>query len=187
MPYQTLPRRYPADRIKSAEWNVILDNVDYHENRINQAYDILANHENRITTLEKIATPSLIIIGFGEAGWTINYNVITTHLPYSSAKDGANGMPLPTSLTLKKFMVYVSSNTLNNNCIVSIRKNETVLTSTKITIPAGQTGLFSLDISEDFAEGDRLDFNVDTTPSTSGSITIAGMSVKASIPPPAYY
>jgi hypothetical protein len=71
--------------------------------------------------------------------------------------------------------------------MVSIRKNETVLTTTQIIIPPGQTGLFTIDINEDFAEGDRLDFNVDTTPSITGSITIAGMSVKASIPPPAYY
>jgi hypothetical protein len=187
MPYQTLPRRYPADRIKSGEWNVILDNVDYHETRINQAYDVLANHESRITTLEQIATQPIVIIGFGEAGYVISAGSYEEHQPFSSAKGSSKGMPIPTDLTVKKFMVYINSNSLDGDTIVAIRKNEVEIETSKITIPAGQTGLFSIELSEDFVEGDRLDFIVDATSSTTGEIDISGMSVKASIPPPAYY
>jgi len=34
MPYQKLPRRTSGETVKSSDWNVILDNLDDHENRI---------------------------------------------------------------------------------------------------------------------------------------------------------
>jgi hypothetical protein len=120
---------------------------------------------------------SKCIIGFGEVSYVINYGTTSEHQPFSQAKESSKGMPVPFSGKAKKLKVYVNSNSLNASTTVIVRKNETN-TSLTVTIPSGSTGLFENNTIEvEYVEGDRIDFIIDTTSSTSGSIDIAGISI----------
>jgi len=166
MVYKTLPRRYPGDAIKSSEWNTALDNLDDHENRIKALEEASAG-----------AGAGATIIGFGEAGYVIDYGSSDEHQPFSNARGSSKGMPVAFSGKAQAMVVYINGNSLNADCYVYLRKNEENIAT--LTIPAGTTGLISItNINVEYALGDRIDFVIDTTSATSGSIDIAGISVK---------
>jgi hypothetical protein len=120
---------------------------------------------------------SRCIIGFGEAGYIIYAGSYEEHQPFSQAKGSSEGMPVPFSGKAKKLKVRVHANSLDASTIVIVRKNETD-TSLTVTIPSGSTGLFENNTVEvEYAEGDRIDFVIDATSSTSGEMDIAGISV----------
>jgi len=117
------------------------------------------------------------MIGFGEAGWIIDYGDVQEHQPFSSSKGSSKGMPVPFAGKAKNMLVQIVSNSLDADCYVNLRKNEETMAT--LTIPSGTTGLVTLDnIDIEYALGDRIDFEVDATSATSGSIDIAGISVK---------
>jgi len=120
---------------------------------------------------------SPILIGFGEAGYIIDYGNISSHMPFSSSRDVTAGMPVPYNGVAKNLVIYVQSNSLNNETYIAVRKNETD-TDLKVTIPAGQTGLFiNNTISVNFSKGDRLSFKVDASNSTSGNMDVVGICI----------
>ncbi|MEM2260005.1 MAG: hypothetical protein QXY65_02945 [Candidatus Methanomethylicaceae archaeon] len=120
---------------------------------------------------------SKCIIGFGEAGYVISAGDYTSHQPFSNSKGSSYGMPVPFAGTAKKLKVQVVSNNLDADCRVIVAKNESE-TSLLVTIPSGQSGLFSNNTDTvSFSEGDRIYFIVDTSSATSGSIDIAGVTI----------
>lgn len=84
---------------------------------------------------------------------------------------------MPRAATIRKLWLYVSSNTINGNSVVTIRKNG-VATSITVTIGVGLTGEFSdLVHSVDFAEGDKLSFEL-TIGGDAGGITLQQWSLE---------
>jgi hypothetical protein len=128
-------------------------------------------------TILAAAGVSRCIIGFGEAGYIIYAGSYEEHQPFSQAKGSSEGMPVPFSGKAKKLKVRVHANSLDASTTVIVRKNETD-TPLTVTIPSESTGLFENNTVEvEYAEGDRIDFVIDATSSTSGEMDIAGISV----------
>ena len=76
------------------------------------------------------------------------------------------------AMKFARMFVRVTANTLNSSCDVVLRKNGSD-SSLIVTIPAGTTGDFTNNsASVDFSVGDLYNYNIRTTSSTSGSITI---------------
>jgi hypothetical protein len=117
------------------------------------------------------------IIGFGEAGYVINYNTIDQHQPFSNARGSSKGLSLPIDGVAKKLKVYVNSNSLDGTTYIRCRKNEGEA-YIEVQIPPGGVGLFENNIDTlQFIAGDRIDFTVETLNSTTGSIDIVAITV----------
>ena len=86
-------------------------------------------------------------------GWKIEYQ-----LP---------GIQVPFAGVAKDFQAYVYVNTLDGVSYLLVRRNmgEAYI---QIEVPAGQTGIVSTTDTLEFNEGDRLDFVVDLSRSTTG-------------------
>jgi hypothetical protein len=155
------PKRSPGDVIRSAEHNMLID--------------ALTVVDNRLTTVEAIAGGDTI--GFASAGLSIPYGVQRQVQPFSGVTDAPRGLTMPAKAKFKKFYIDVANNTLDSSTTIKARHNETTAIAT-ITVLAGQTGLFSATINDYVVnEGERIDFQVDTTPSTTGNIVIVSMSL----------
>lgn len=121
--------------------------------------------------------PSKCIIGFGESGFVIEAGGSVSHQPFSNSIGSGVGIPVPYAGVARNLKVQVFSNSLDAECIVSVYKNEED-TPLKVTIPAGETGLFeNNDDTVSFNENDRIYFVINTMYATSGSIDIPGVTV----------
>lgn len=158
------PKVAPGDVIRSAYHNMLVDAVATLDERTSQTF----------------------ILAVPLAGTEIPYGVRKVYVPYLGLAVGEDpsqdvGFPLPFRTKLALLKVYAASNSLNKSAKVTLYRNGSPTIFT-LTIPAGQSGLFVNDISElVFDEGDRLTIVLDTSASTSGSITLTGISLAARI------
>uniref|UniRef100_A0A7C4RXR3 Uncharacterized protein n=2 Tax=cellular organisms TaxID=131567 RepID=A0A7C4RXR3_FERPE len=121
--------------------------------------------------------PSKCIIGFGESGFVIEAGRSVSHQPFSNSIGSSVGIPVPYAGTARNLKVQVWTNSLDNDCEVSVAINEEK-TELKVIIPPGETGIFENNyVGIVFNENDRIYFIIDTTSATSGSIDIAGVTV----------
>lgn len=91
----------------------------------------------------------------GLSGNQIAY--MTWHDSYAGESTAQTRMP---ACTVKKISFYVSTNSLNSDSLLTLRKNGGD-TSDTISIGAGVTGLFEADWNTAFADGDLLSARLD--------------------------
>jgi hypothetical protein len=147
------------------------------------AYNYASSGSIAITgiTVELVPQDNVIypigIIGFGEAGYVIDYGTIDQHQPFSNARGSSKGLSLPINGVAKKLKVYVNSNSLDGTTYIRCRKNEGEA-YIEVQISPGGVGLFENNIDTlHFIAGDRIDFTVETLNSTTGSIDIVAITV----------
>lgn len=131
-----------------------------------------------VDALDELSKNLCLLIGVGKR-LSIDSGLYKSAMPYTGELDVGNGLVMPVNANLQVLSVYVVNNSLNNSSYVIVRKNESE-TNLKVTIPAEGTGNFSNSVDElMFNAGDRLDFVVDTTNASSGTIDIGSMSIFA--------
>jgi len=152
MSYQTVPRHSPADVIKSEEWNLIADDLDY-------LYEqITANQE---TLKRRVFITACSAINAGESK---ELALGCTDI------EGRTSMPIDGKIG--SIYVRAESNGLDTDIEIKVCLNggETLL---KVTLKSGETRA-SATLAEGeelgYEAGDDLSILVDASPATSGSI-----------------
>jgi len=149
MSFQTVPRHAPADVIKSSEWNIIADDLDY--------------LNDQIESLKESGKYRMMVTGVStiNAGETKEYAVGCTDL------EGRT--PMPSSGKMYKLRVRCQSNSLDADTTITVRING-ANTDLSLTLGAGSTSA-SLEVEVEYSEGDEISVYVDASSSSSGSIT----------------
>jgi len=167
--FELPPRRSPGDVIRSAEWNKIID--------------ALENLNARLEALESGAggggptTQSWIIIGAAMSGYIIDAGDSFSIQPFTADRGSSMGFTLPIGITFRRFVLYIQSNDLDGPAYFRAVHNETD-NFAEITVNAGETGTFTVDIDDYTVPAlDRVFFEVDTTASTSGSLDLVSISL----------
>jgi len=163
--FELPPRRSPGDVIRSAEWNKIID--------------ALENLNARVEALEGggPAAQSWIIIGAAMAGYIIDAGNSFSIQPFTADRGSSLGFTLSIGITFKKFVLHIQSNDLDGPTYFRAVHNE-VDSFAEITVPAGETGTFTVDIADYTVPAlDRVFFEVDTTASTFGSLDLVSISL----------
>lgn len=153
MSFQTVPRHAPADVIKSSEWNIIADDLDYLNDQVESLKETLNETSKRQLMITCMST-----INAGDAK---EYAV--------GCKDLEGRTPMPLAGKTAKMRVKCSSNSLDADITITLRINGSD-TSLTLTLSAGSpTGEAEAEIL--YSEGDELSIYVDASGASSGSIT----------------
>jgi len=152
MSYQTVPRHSPADVIRSSEWNIIADDLDY----LNDEVTSLKNQ------LEELKKTNLVITGLS----TINAGESKELAIGCSDVLGETVMPLDGKFS--KMKIRCKENTLDADVTITLRKNGAD-TALSVTLGAGTTtGSGEAEVT--FSEGDYFTIYVNATSASSGKI-----------------
>lgn len=160
MPISLPSKVMPGDPIRSATTNALIDAI--------AALD------------ERTTLTSVLAIPLGQT--TIPYGVTKVYVPFRDTDLGDDptqvlGWPMPFKARITNLAVHVVSNTLDNVTIITLYVNEAATLLT-LLIDGEETGTKANTINEAVASmGDRLQVLIDTTQSTSGEITITGVSM----------
>ena len=149
MSFQTVPRHAPADVIKSSEWNIIADDLDYLNDQVESLKESL-KRQLMITCVSTI-----------NAGDAKEYAV--------GCKDLEGRTPMPLAGKTAKMRVKCSSNSLDADITITLRINGSD-TSLTLTLSAGSlTGEVEAEV--EYSDGDELSIYIDASGASSGSIT----------------
>jgi len=150
----------PGDPIRSATTNALIDAIAMLD--------------------ERTSLTSIMVIPLGPT--TIPSGVKKVYIPFRDTDVGGDpsqvlGWPMPFKARITNLTTHVVSNSLNNVTVITLYMNEAT-TQLALQIKAGETGTKTNQINEVVAlMGARLHVLIDTTQSTSGEITITGISM----------
>ncbi|MEM2607385.1 MAG: hypothetical protein QXH97_00270 [Candidatus Bathyarchaeia archaeon] len=119
---------------------------------------------------------------------TIPAAVAQVYVPFNTTSIGnlsilGRGWPAPTPMRLSNLYVRVQSNTLNRDGRVIVAYNN-VQSLLRVSIPAGQVGLFSNTTTTiNIEAGDAILIVFDTTAASSGQMVVDGVAFAARLAP----
>lgn len=131
-----------------------------------------------VDALDELARSIGFIIGVAKT-IDVDYGLYKSVLPFSGELDAPKGMVLPSYLDVRVLACYVLSNTLDARSYIVLRKNESE-TDLRVEVPSNTTGSASAEVMGLlFQPGDRLDFVIDTTAASSGSLSLGSIVLLA--------
>ena len=143
-----------------------------------KGFEVLWPEEwNRLVdALDQISEGLLLLIPVANGLITVNAGMYKTIFPWSGIEINV-GFPIPLKYRAFHFFIDVYENNLNDEAYAIVRKNQEE-TDLGITINPSAVGYMSISgTGVDYNEGDRIDFAIDTTLATSGSLSFYSMGV----------
>lgn len=83
--------------------------------------------------------------------------------------------PFHENVVVKKVYFYISGNTCNETCVYTVRKNG-VDTAANVSVPAGTTGFFEIDVNESYNTTDTFSIKGSISGTATGSVSMGGAS-----------
>jgi len=149
-----------------------------------KGFEVLWPEEwNRLVdALDQISEGLLLLIPVANGLITVNAGTYRTVFPWSGI-EAEIGFAIPVKCTAFYFFIDVYANSLNYRAYAIVRKNQQE-TDLRIYIAPSAVGYIPKSgVSVDYDRGDRLDFVIDTTSATSGSLSFYSMGVLLSPTP----